>query len=108
MSDSSQVLLCYTTVKSLKDGKELAQKAIQDKVAGCVNIIPGILSVYPWNDGIQNSTECIVLFKLVPKLKNDLAKWLDEHHPYELPAQLFWLSDVSDAFANYIRSGVAS
>lgn len=52
MSDQ-KVLLCYTTVKSVQEAKDLARKAIEDQVAGCVNILPEILSVYRWEGGLM-------------------------------------------------------
>lgn len=106
--DAAKILLCYTTVKSLSVAKELAQQAVQDKVAGCVNIIPGIMSVFPWKNGVQTSTECIILFKLTIEMKDHFSQWLEKSHPYELPAKLFWTSDTSGEFLEYIQSGLSA
>ncbi len=101
-----KLMLCYTTVASLRDAKQLAEKAIQDNVAGCVNIIPGMMSVYAQDGQINNSTECSLLFKLAPEQQAGLSVWLSHHHPYDTPAELFWLADSSDAFFAYIQQPI--
>ena len=36
---------------------------VQKKLAACVNIIPGIISVYEWQDKIENDDEVLMMIK---------------------------------------------
>lgn len=46
MDEIHRVGIIYTTVASAADADTLAFKAVEQKLAACVNIIPGICSVY--------------------------------------------------------------
>ncbi len=95
--------LAMTTVGSAAQARELAQAAVQARLAACAQI-SAIESVYRWQGEVLQEAEWRVLFKTTarawPTLQAALAQW----HPYELPAIAGWpLDAVLPAFAQWVQ-----
>lgn len=59
--------------------------AVSGKLAACVNIIPGITSVYEWQGKIENDQEVLMMIKTRTSKVDSLAKFVTENHPYDVP-----------------------
>ena len=77
------VILC--TVPDETTGAKLAHALVEERLAACVNLIPGVRSFYRWKGAIESDTEVQLLIKTRGDLFACVASWLDEHHPYDLP-----------------------
>ncbi len=53
-------------------------------MAACVNIVPGVTSVYEWKGEIQNDEEVLMMIKTKTSLVAELTKKVRENHPYEV------------------------
>ncbi|XP_003699813.2 cutA divalent cation tolerance homolog [Megachile rotundata] len=96
----------YVTVPTQEVAKKLAHGLVKDKLAACVNIIPGLTSVYEWKNEINEDNELLLMIKTRTDTVNALTKYVKENHPYEvcevisLPIQngnekyLQWISEV--------------
>ena len=73
-----------STYPNKKSILKIANELVKNKTIACVNISK-IDSVYSWNGKIQNSPECIAIFKTVTKNKINLKKIIEETHPYDVP-----------------------
>ena len=100
----NQISIIYTTCASKQDAERLAEQAVLDKYAACVNIIPGATSVYEWDGKIEKDQEYLLLFKTDVTRVNDLYAWLQDNHPYEVPAILQGDANTSENFYEYIRT----
>jgi len=65
--------------------RHLATAALQEHLAACANIIPGLESHYWWQGKIENASEVLILFKTIRSQLARLEAVVREHHPYELP-----------------------
>ncbi len=77
------MILC--TCPDREKAEEIAESLVEAKLAACVNILPGITSVYRWQDAIQKDAEVLLLIKTAAKRSADLQQALIELHPYEVP-----------------------
>ncbi|HEY4242383.1 MAG TPA: divalent-cation tolerance protein CutA [Kofleriaceae bacterium] len=70
-----------------EDTAALAGKTlVEEKLAACVNIIPGVRSIYHWQDhGIQDESEVLALIKTTAPHYDKVAERLGEMHPYDVP-----------------------
>ena len=63
----------------------LAEQLVQSHLAACVNILPGITSVYHWQGQLQKEAEVLLMIKTLSPRFDALKKALIELHPYEVP-----------------------
>jgi len=83
--NSQQILLVMTTITDIDKGKSLARQIIDEQLAACCNIVPGITSVYRWQDELCEEQECLLVMKTVESRFNELSKFISMRHPYETP-----------------------
>ena len=62
-----------------------AHTVVAEKLAACVQIVPGITSVYHWGNGIQSSQEVLAICKCPASTAAALADRILQLHPYEVP-----------------------
>lgn len=84
---------------------ELAQQLLQHRLAACVNVLPGVQSLYRWQGRIEREHEVTLLIKTTRPRYEALERLLAAAHPYDvpeiialpvsagLPAYLGWLED---------------
>ena len=75
----------YITVPSREVGQEIATVLVEGKLAACVNIIPGITSIYGWQGEIEQDEELLLVAKTRADLFDRLATAVKRIHPYEVP-----------------------
>lgn len=102
MNTNDHIFLFYTTMPSLKGAQELAQTAVSQKLAACVNIIPQAISIYEWQGTIEQTEECILLLKTSIDKGYELFKFLKENHPYEVPAIFYRDVTASSSFWQFV------
>ena len=65
--------------------EQITTMIVQERLAACGNIVPGITSIYRWQDEVQHDTEVLIVFKTVNETVQRLAERVKELHPYEVP-----------------------
>jgi periplasmic divalent cation tolerance protein len=102
MTDYIQMM---TTTGSRSDAQKIAQVLVEQRLAGCVQIIGPILSTYWWDDKLEQNEEFLCLIKTEAGMFDRMAAAISEVHPYDMPeilavpvvrgseGYLRWLSD---------------
>ena len=83
MTDSHCLVLC--TVPDADTGRSLASALVDARQAACVNVLPGLTSVYRWQGEVQQDAECLLLIKTRRDRFEELCSFVRARHPYELP-----------------------
>lgn len=83
MSTCYQLLFC--TCPDKDTAEQLAHRLVADQLAACVNIVPGITSVYRWHEQIETAQEHLLLIKAHSDFYAAIAICISTHHPYETP-----------------------
>lgn len=63
----------------------IADALVEERVAACVNVVPGLQSVYRWKGEVHHDTEAMLLVKTTRDRFEALKQAVLKHHPYELP-----------------------
>ncbi|CAK7347229.1 unnamed protein product [Dovyalis caffra] len=84
-SDTVSSIVVYVTVPNREAGKKLANSIVKEKLAACVNIVPGIESVYQWQGEIQSDAEELLIIKTRQSLLEALTEHIKANHEYEVP-----------------------
>ena len=77
--------LVYCTCPDHEAALSLANTLIDEALAGCINIIPGLTSVYHWKGKRETGTEELLMIKTTREQYPALEARIRELHPYELP-----------------------
>jgi periplasmic divalent cation tolerance protein len=80
-----QFLQVQTTTDSRAEAVELAQAAVEARLAACAQVAGPIASTYWWEDSIERAEEWLLMLKLPADRYDDLADFLAERHSYDEP-----------------------
>jgi uncharacterized protein involved in tolerance to divalent cations len=78
-------IIVFVTAPSGKEGEKIAQALLEDKLAACVNIIPGLKSMFRWKGEISTEEEVLLLIKTKDRLFEKLKRRVIELHSYDVP-----------------------
>ena len=105
MSEVSDVIAVWVTVSNASSAESLAKILVERRLAACVNIIPGVKSVYIWEEQMQTDSEEILLIKTKRNLFEELAEAIKQNHPYSVPEII--ASPIvlgSESYLNFVRT----
>ncbi len=99
------IVFIYTTFADAEQAKALGKKLILEKLAACVNIFPGMISLYAWEGQMQTEPEAAMFIKTRSEKREDALGRIRELHPYETPALLVLPIEYADeAYAKWLIS----
>jgi periplasmic divalent cation tolerance protein len=79
------VLVCFCTCPDTATAQAIADVLVGERLAACVNVLPGLRSVYRWQGAIERADEALLLVKTVQAQLPALQARMAALHPYELP-----------------------
>ncbi|TCP41404.1 divalent-cation tolerance protein CutA [Rhodovulum marinum] len=74
-----------TTCPDLDSARAIAQAALAERLAACANIVPGVLSLFHWQDEVSEDEEVQITLKTTEAAREALVTLIEVEHPYELP-----------------------
>jgi periplasmic divalent cation tolerance protein len=83
MYSNHQIIFC--TCPDKDTAEKIAGLLVASNKAACVNILPGITSIYAWKGQIESTQEHLLLIKAHKDYYQAIETTLRDHHPYELP-----------------------
>lgn len=81
-------LVCFSTCPDRESARHLADTLVAERLAACVNILPGLVSTYRWQQEIRHDEECLLIIKTTAASFARLRTRLLALHPYQLPELL--------------------
>jgi periplasmic divalent cation tolerance protein len=79
------MLIVFTTTATSQEAEALARGIVEERLAGCVQILPQITSVYEWKGSVNTEPEFLLLIKTLPERWDELRAYISEHHSYSVP-----------------------
>ena len=79
------VFLILSTCPDADTAQRLARTLVEERLAACVSLLPGVVSTYRWQGQVEQATEVQLLAKTTADQRDALMARLAELHPYELP-----------------------
>ena len=100
----SELFILYVPVSSREEALNISRKIISEKLAACVNLIPGIASIYEWKREIQEEQENILIIKTLRENVDKLRDRIAELHSYEIPCIAeIELKSINAVFGNWME-----
>ena len=81
-------LICFCTCPDADCAERIAAALVAERLAACVNLLPGLRSVYRWQGKVEAAAEVLLLVKTSAEAYPALQERLRQMHPYELPELL--------------------
>ena len=108
MSDAStpEVLSVSTTLGSRAAAQQLGREILARRLAACVQVEEGLLSLYYWKGQLCEEPEVRLVIKTLPACAAALQALFAERHPYEVPQFLAVAMSASPGYAAWLRSEV--
>ncbi|MGD0958265.1 MAG: divalent-cation tolerance protein CutA [Methylomonas sp.] len=94
-----QLILCSCPDQTCAE--RIANALIQAKLAACVNILPGVVSVYSWQDQVETAQEHLLLIKSRIDLFAAIETAITAIHPYQIPEII--AVDIERGAADYLK-----
>ncbi|WP_437227945.1 divalent-cation tolerance protein CutA [Planctomicrobium sp. SH661] len=82
----------YLTLPSHESAVQMAQTLVTEKLIACANIIPGMTSIYEWEEKLEHSTEVAMLLKTPEGQIEAVTERIRSLHPYQCPCVVAWNS----------------
>ncbi|GAB3380913.1 divalent-cation tolerance protein CutA [Lysobacter fragariae] len=79
------VLLVYCTCPDDASAERIAAALVTERLAACVNRLPGVQSTYRWQGQLETASEVLLLVKTTTDHLPALTARVQALHPYELP-----------------------
>ena len=77
--------IIYITAGSKEEADKLSRGLVEEKLAFCVNTLPGIQSTYQWEGKIHVDDEILLIIKTRQDRYEALEQWVKQNHSYDVP-----------------------
>ena len=99
--------IVFVTCESREQAETIAQAIVTEKLAACVNVLPGIRSCYTWDTKLTWSDEVLLLIKTTRGRFDQLQDRIKTLHSYSVPEIVgVTIDDAFDRYAEWIDSSV--
>lgn len=104
MAAASDVRVVLVTAPDAATAEALARALVEERLAACVSVVPGVRSVYRWQGRVEETAELLLVAKTRADRGPALAARVRELHPYELPEVLELPAlGGSEAYLEWVR-----
>lgn len=106
-NEATAVTAVVTTAPDAGVAEELAARVVEERLAACANVVPGVTSLYWWEGEVQRDAEVMIVLKTVTARFEALRRRIAELHPYDVPEILaFPVPEGSDEYLAWVRQEV--
>ena len=88
------------TVPDRKTADSMAEGMVKTRLAACVNIVPGVSSVYFWDGKLERSEELLLVVKTRADLVAEVCDHVKKNHPAKTPEVI--ALTIEDGHAPYL------
>ena len=78
----------FMTAPNAEVAEQVVRALVTERLAACGNIVPGVTSIYRWQDEVQRDAEVLVILKTDGRAVDAMIRRAAELHPYEVPELL--------------------
>src|SRR5271167_4486449 len=99
-STKERAVFVYTTYPSIVEAEQSGRALVERRLCACVNILPGMVSLYWWQGAIERGEEVVMIIKTRAALAEKVGAAVKEMHSYSTPAILVLPVDHVDTDYN--------
>lgn len=105
---TEQVIVALSTCPDEASAERIARILVGERLAACVNRLPGLASTYFWDGRLQQEAEVLLIIKTTAARLGELEARLRAVHPYELPELVALpVAGGNERYLQWVRTGVS-
>jgi periplasmic divalent cation tolerance protein len=94
-------LLMISTTGSEKEARRVARSLVEERLAACANVIPGVCSFFFWKGRLCQEREALILIKTMSRKAKKIIDKIKKIHSYDVPEIIFFRVDRGEK--NYLK-----
>jgi periplasmic divalent cation tolerance protein len=99
----TELLLVLTSLPDEEAAKALARRLIDTHLAACVQIQPGVQSIYRWEGRVCEEQEVVLVAKTSANQWPAISAFIKQNHPYDVPEIIAQpITHCNDAYAKWV------
>src|SRR4029077_283154 len=103
--NKERVVFVYTTYPSIVEAEQAGRELVQRRLCACVNILPGMVSLYWWQGAIERGEEVVMIIKTRDSLAQEVCIAVKQMHSYSTPAILVQpIESVDEAYFAWLMA----
>ena len=83
--DDDDVLLVLCSFASVQQAQMVAKALVDENLAACVSLLPGVQSFYRWEGALHSETEAVAIIKTTSRVYATLETRIRALHSYQVP-----------------------
>ena len=97
-------IFAYVTAKDKEEARRIGMALLEERLAACINVMPGMESTYWWEGRLEEAQECVLLVKSDASRSEAIVRRVRELHSYSCPCVAIWpLTDGNPDYLDWIR-----
>ncbi|MGL5930584.1 MAG: divalent-cation tolerance protein CutA [Dermatophilaceae bacterium] len=97
----------HVTAPDVATAQRIARVLVEERLAACVQVVPGVTSTYRWEGEVETAEEHLLLVKTTAERFDDVRLAVLAEHPYETPEVLAVpLVAVDERYAAWLEESV--
>lgn len=106
LSPDCAAIMVYATFPSAEAALAVGRALIEERLAGCINILLGMTSIYAWEGKIEETSESVLIAKTIAGRAEDCIAFIRARHSYDVPAILVLpIIGGSADYLEWLRAG---
>lgn len=99
----NNVLVVLCTFPDVEKARQTGTALVEAQLAACVNLLPGIESIYRWQGAVERAGEVLAVFKTTAEAWPSFEQRLRKLHPYEVPEIVALKPEqVAESYARWV------
>ena len=99
--------IVLSTCADREQAERIAHSLVEQGFAACVNILPGVHSIYRWQGAVESASEVLILIKTSPAHLGSVQSTIAALHSYEVPEFLVLpIAAGSEAYLKWLSAGL--
>ena len=105
---TDEYVAVFITAPNVEEAERIADALVDERLAACVNVLPGCRSIYRWEGALQHDDEALMIVKSSRDAFAALEKRVIELHSYDVPEVIALdLTDVSAGYLAFLRDSLS-
>lgn len=102
-----KIIFVYITCKNKEEAISIGKSLVIAKLAGCVNILENMTSIYEWKGQLEEANEVVLIAKTNESLFDEVVSHVKRIHSYSIPCILsIPIQNGNNEYIKWLESGL--